>query len=165
MDAGLETFVRYSTPDTTYANACHICTVEIDETGIVSISRYVVDEDCGAMINPMVVEGQITGGVAQGIGGALYERLVYDEEGNPLATTLLDYLLPTASDVPHIEIGHAHSVGPGPGGYKGVGEGGAIGAVPAIRNAISDALGVPIVAAPLPSDLYLPPARGRPESA
>ena len=79
------------------------------------------------MINPNVVEGQIAGGAVQGIGGALMEDLVYDDDGNPLATTFMDYLLPTATDVPPIEFGHVEIPGPGPGGYKGVGEGGAIG--------------------------------------
>ena len=92
------------------------------------------------MINPNVVEGQIAGGVVQGIGGALLEHLVHDEDGNPLATTFVDYLLPTAADVPTIEYGHVESPSQGPGGYKGVGEGGAIGAPPAVVNAVNDAL-------------------------
>ena len=80
------------------------------------------------MINPNVVEGQIAGGTVQGIGGALFEHLAYDDDGNPLATTFMDYLLPTAAEVPMIEYGHIETPSPGPGGYKGVGEGGAIGA-------------------------------------
>ena len=80
------------------------------------------------MINPNVVEGQIAGGTVQGIGGVLFEHLAYDEDGNPLATTFMDYLLPTATEVPVIEYGHIETLAPGPGGYKGVGEGGAIGA-------------------------------------
>lgn len=92
------------------------------------------------MINPNVVEGQIAGGTVQGIGGALLEHLAYDEEGNPLATTFMDYLLPTAAEVPVIEHGHIETPSPGPGGYKGVGEGGAIGATPAVVNAVADAL-------------------------
>jgi carbon-monoxide dehydrogenase large subunit len=114
--------------------------------------RYIVSEDCGPMINPSVVEGQIDGGTVQGIGGALYEHLVYDEDGNPVTTTFLDYLLPTAADVPVIEHGHIETPGPGPGGYKGVGEGGAIGAPPAVVNAVADALapfGVVITEQPL----------------
>src|ERR1700674_1415021 len=104
------------------------------------------------MINPNVVEGQIAGGVVQGIGGVLYEHLAYDEVGNPVATTLMDYLLPTAADVPLIEYGHVETPSPGPGGYKGVGEGGAIGAPPAVVNAVADALspfGVTITDQPL----------------
>ena len=92
------------------------------------------------MINPSVVEGQIAGGVVQGIGGALYEHLAYDDDGNPLATTFMDYLVPSAAEVPVIEFGHIETPSPGPGGYKGVGEGGAIGAPPAVVNAVADAL-------------------------
>ena len=88
-----------------------------------SILRYVVSEDCGVMINPKVVEGQIAGGVVQGIGGVLYEHIVYDDDGNPLTTTFLDYLLPTAAEVPDIEYGHVETPAPTPGGYKGDGRG------------------------------------------
>ena len=121
-------------------------------TGFVTILRYIVSEDCGPMINPNVVEGQIAGGTVQGIGGVLYEHLTYDDDGNPLATTFMDYLLPTATEVPLIEYGHVETLGPGPGGFKGVGEGGAIGAPPAVVNAIADALapfGVEITRLPL----------------
>ena len=99
------------------------------DTGAVEILRYVVSEDCGVMINPNVVEGQIAGGVVQGIGGVLYEHMPYDDAGNPLATTFVDYLLPTATEVPEIEYGHIETPAPtNPGGHKGLGEGGAIGA-------------------------------------
>ena len=104
------------------------------------------------MINPNVVEGQIAGGVVQGIGGVLFEHLVYDEDANPLTTTFVDYLIPTATDVPMIEYGHIETPSPGPGGYKGVGEGGAIGAPPAVVNAVNDALaplGVTLTELPL----------------
>ena len=104
------------------------------------------------MINPNVVEGQIAGGTVQGIGGALLEQLVYDDDGNPLTTTFIDYLLPTATEVPTIEYGHVETPAPGPGGYKGVGEGGAIGATPAVVNAVADALapfGVDVTRLPL----------------
>jgi len=92
------------------------------------------------MINPDVVEGQIAGGVVQGIGGVLFEHLAYDDAGNPLATTFMDYLVPSAAEVPRIEYGHIETPSPGPGGFKGVGEGGAIGAPPAVVNAVADAL-------------------------
>ena len=92
------------------------------------------------MINPNVVEGQVAGGTVQGIGGALLESLVYDADGNPLSSTFVDYLLPTATEVPPIEFGHVEIPGPGVGGYKGAGEGGAIGSTPAVINAINDAL-------------------------
>ena len=89
-----------------WATATHVCTCEVDvTTGAVTLLRYVVGEDCGHMINPNVVEGQIAGGVVQGIGGALLEQLAYDADGNPVATTFMDYLLPTAADVPVIEYG------------------------------------------------------------
>jgi len=104
------------------------------------------------MVNPNVVEGQIAGGAVQGMGGVLYEHLAYDEDGNPLATTFMDYLLPTATEVPVIEYGHVETASPGPGGYKGVGEGGALGAPAAVVNAVADALapfGVTITSQPL----------------
>ena len=104
------------------------------------------------MINPNVVEGQIAGGTVQGIGGALYEDAAYDEAGNPIATTFMDYLLPTSTEIPTIEYGHVETPGPGAGGYKGVGEGGAIGAPPAVVNAVADALapfGVRVTRLPL----------------
>ena len=130
VPSGLEAQVRYS-PDSfvTWSNACHMCMCEIDPaTGSVEILRYVVSEDCGVMINPNVVEGQIAGGVVQGIGGVLYEHLAYDDAGNPLAGTFVDYLLPTATEVPEIEYGHIETPAPtNPGGHKGLGEGGAIG--------------------------------------
>src|SRR5262249_42930516 len=124
-----------------WVNATHVCTCEVDvDTGRVQLLRYIVSEDCGPMINPDVVEGQIAGGVVQGIGGVLYEHLATDDAGNPVATTFMDYLLPTASEVPAIEYGHVETPSPGPGGFKGVGEGGAIGAPPAVVNAVADAL-------------------------
>jgi carbon-monoxide dehydrogenase large subunit len=136
-----------------WVNGTHLCTCEVDvTTGRVQLLRYIVSEDCGPMINPNVVEGQIAGGAVQGIGGVLYEHLACDAEGNPLATTFMDYLLPTATEVPTIEYGHIETPSPGPGGFKGVGEGGAIGAPPAVVNAVADALspfGVTITRLPL----------------
>lgn len=124
-----------------WANATHVCTCEVDvETGRVELTRYIVSEDVGPMINPNVVEGQVAGGTVQGIGGALLEKLAYDDAGNPVASTFVDYLLPTATEVPPIEFGHVEIPGPGVGGYKGAGEGGAIGSPPAVINAINDAL-------------------------
>jgi aerobic carbon-monoxide dehydrogenase large subunit len=142
MEMGLEVTARFqpATPFT-WSNAAHACTVEVDvETGMVKILRYIVSEDCGKMINPMVVEGQIAGGVVQGIGGVLFENMVYDAQGNPLTTTFLDYLLPAAPEVPDIEVGHIETMSNSLGGYKGMGEGGAIGSPPALANAIHDAL-------------------------
>jgi carbon-monoxide dehydrogenase large subunit len=141
IEPGLLVSARWAAPPLVLANACHACTVEVDvHTGLVKILRYVVSEDCGPMINPMVVEGQIAGGVAQGIGGVLLEHMVYDVDGNPLTTTFMDYLLPTACDVPDVEYGHVVTPANTPGGFKGVGEGGAIGSPPAVLNAVADAL-------------------------
>ncbi|HEY9555373.1 MAG TPA: xanthine dehydrogenase family protein molybdopterin-binding subunit [Acidimicrobiales bacterium] len=142
MSAGLEATARYSgRAPVMWANATHVCTCEVDiDTGGVTLLRYIVSEDCGPMINPNVVEGQIAGGSVQGMGGALLEQLVWDEEGNPLATTFVDYLLPTSTEIPVIEYGHVETPAPGPGGYKGVGEGGAIGAPAAVINAVADAI-------------------------
>ena len=150
--SGLEASERYTkSMMPVWANATHVCTVEVDvATGKVTIVRYIVAEDCGPMINPTVVEGQIAGGTVQGIGGALLEELAYDDDGNPVTTTFMDYLLPTAADVPTIEYGHGVvTPSSGPGGYKGVGEGGAIGAPPAVINAVADALGVDVSRLPL----------------
>jgi carbon-monoxide dehydrogenase large subunit len=154
VPAGLEATARYTSESASvWANATHVCTCEVDvDTGQVTILRYIVSEDCGPMINPNVVEGQIAGGTVQGIGGALLEHMAYDDIGNPLATTFMDYLLPTASEVPTIEYGHLESPGPLPGGFKGVGEGGAIGAPPSVVNAVNDALaplGVTLTRLPL----------------
>ncbi len=142
IPAGLEASARYTAAaPSIWVNATHVCTCEVDvHTGDVALLRYIVSEDCGPMINPSVVEGQIAGGVVQGIGGALYEHLEYDDEGNPLATTFMNYLVPSAAEVPPIEYGHIETPSPGPGGYKGVGEGGAIGAPAAVVNAVADAL-------------------------
>jgi carbon-monoxide dehydrogenase large subunit len=159
MDPGLEETARYAAPMFTFSNAAHLCVVEVDPaTGEIAFQRYVVSEDCGVMINPMVVEGQIAGGVVQGLGGALLEEIVYDADGNPLTTTFMDYLLPTAADVPTIEFGHVETPSNTPGGHKGMGEGGAIGAPPAVINAVYDALaphGVELLRQPLsPSRLH-----------
>ncbi|MGH3153161.1 MAG: xanthine dehydrogenase family protein molybdopterin-binding subunit, partial [Streptosporangiaceae bacterium] len=141
IEPGLLVSARSVAPPSTLSNACHACTVEVDvHTGEVTILRYVVSEDCGRMINPMVVEGQIAGGVAQGVGGVLLEHMVYDADGNPLTTTFMDYLLPTACEVPDIEYGHVVTPGDTAGGFKGMGEGGAIGSPPAVINAVADAL-------------------------
>jgi carbon-monoxide dehydrogenase large subunit len=143
LGLGLEAQVRY-TPEAfcTWSNAAHMCLVEIDEaTGAVEVLRYVVSEDCGVMINPNVVEGQIAGGVVQGLGGVLLEHQAYDDAGNPLATTFVDYLLPTTTEVPDIEYHHIETPATtNPGGHKGLGEGGAIAAPPCIINAVADAL-------------------------
>jgi carbon-monoxide dehydrogenase large subunit len=159
MEIGLEATATFKAPPFSWSNACHACTVEVDRaTGVVSILRYVVSEDCGVMINPMIVEGQVAGGVVQGIGGTLYEHFIYDDDGNPLTTTFMDYLLPTTTEVPTIEYGHVETPSSTPGGHKGMGEGGAIGSPPAIFNAVADALaliGATIDHTPLSPDTIL----------
>jgi carbon-monoxide dehydrogenase large subunit len=138
---GLEVSERYKAPLFMFSNATHAVTVEVDRTtGQVEILRYVVSEDCGNMVNPMVVEGQIAGGVAQAIGGVFFEHMIYDEAGNPTTTTFLDYLVPTAAEIPDFELHHITNPSGTPGGYKGLGEGGAICAPAALINAVRDAL-------------------------
>jgi carbon-monoxide dehydrogenase large subunit len=138
--------------------ATHACVVEVDiETGLVSFPRYVVVEDCGPIINPAIVDGQVRGGVAQGVGAVLYENSAYDDDGNLQATTYMDYLIPTAMEIPHVEIHHLETLSPGgENDYRGVGEGGMIGAPAAITNAIEDALR-PFNARV--TDQYLPPTK------
>jgi carbon-monoxide dehydrogenase large subunit len=156
LDRTLEVVHRSTAPANMWSNASHAATVEVDPTtGKVEILRYVVSEDCGRMINPNIVDGQVHGGVAQGIGGVLYEHNVYDADGNPLASTFMDYLLPTAHEIPTIETLHIESPAATVGGYKGVGEGGAIGAPAAVFNAIADALaqhGIVVTDQPLGPD-------------
>ena len=156
MPADLTTTQNYdAAPGTgTWANAAHAAIVEVDiATGFVRILRYVVVEDCGVMINPLIVDGQVHGGVVQGIGGAMMEHLVYDENGQLLSQTLMEYLLPSALDVPTIEVHHLQTPSAFTlGGFKGMGEGGAIAPLPALANAVSDALaplGISIDALPL----------------
>lgn len=129
-------------PTGTFSNATHGALVEIDpETGGVTIERYVVVEDCGVIVNPMIVDGQVRGGVAQGIASALYEELVYDEEGQLLTSSLMDYLVPTSAEIPWVEIEHLETPCEfSETGAKGMGEGGTIGAPAAIANAVSNAL-------------------------
>ena len=130
--------------------ATHIAALEIDpETYKVTLSRYVVAEDCGRLINPMIVEGQVHGAVAQGIGAALYEEIVYDEAGQLLTASLADYGIPVASEVPAITTRHLETESPSTvGGFRGMGEGGTIGAPAAIANALADAL------APLGAEIF-----------
>jgi aerobic carbon-monoxide dehydrogenase large subunit len=129
-------------PAGTFSNACHVAMVEVDaETGRVVIEKFLVAEDAGRLINPMIVDGQIHGGVAQGIANALLEEIIYDESGNILTATLADYLPPTAREIPPIEIHHLETLTQASvTKAKGIGEGGAIGAPAAVVNAINDAL-------------------------
>jgi carbon-monoxide dehydrogenase large subunit len=138
---GLSESADYDPPGT-FSNACHVAIVEVDiETGHVKIEKFLVVEDAGRIINPMIADGQVHGGIAQGIGNALFEEIVYDEGGNPQTATLADYTPPTACEIPRIELHHIESPAASSiTGAKGLGEGGAIGAPAAILNAINDAL-------------------------
>lgn len=143
VEPGLEVTRRFMPPEPgSFASAVHAAHVELDPlTGAIRLLRYVVVEDCGRVVNPMIVDGQVQGGVAQGIGGALLEHLVYDENGTLVTTSLMDYLLPTAAEVPTIDVHHLESPAPEvPGGFKGMGEGGAVVAPAAIVSAVNDAL-------------------------
>jgi CO/xanthine dehydrogenase Mo-binding subunit len=156
---GLDSTQFFSPTQATFAAGAHAVLVEVDPwTGHVEIRRYVVAHDCGVMINPRLVEGQIHGGVAQGIGGALLEKLRYGADGQLLTSSLMDYLLPTAVDVPDIEIEHLETRSPtNPLGVKGVGEAGTIPVSAALAAAIEDALspfGVHITRMPIsPTDI------------
>ncbi|HEV2299929.1 MAG TPA: molybdopterin cofactor-binding domain-containing protein, partial [Stellaceae bacterium] len=140
-ETGLSAVATYD-PAGTFSNACHVAIVEVDAaTGRVAIERFLVVEDAGILINPMIVEGQIHGGVAQGIANALYEEVIYDDAGNMLSGSLADYLVPTVAEIPNLEIHHLETVTDASvTGVKGVGEGGAIGAPAAVLNAVCDAL-------------------------
>ncbi|HYA05919.1 MAG TPA: xanthine dehydrogenase family protein molybdopterin-binding subunit [Xanthobacteraceae bacterium] len=142
VDAGLEETFYFEPPTVTWSYAVHAAVVEVDiEVGRVKIDDYAIAHDCGVVINPMLVEGQIVGGAVQGIGGALFESIHFDPAGQPLTTTLMDYLLPTAADAPRFKLLHQHSPSPlNPFGVKGVGEGGPIAPPAAIANAVADAL-------------------------
>ena len=143
VEPGLEVTRRFMPPEPgSFSAAVHAAHVELDaDTGAVRLLRYVVVEDCGKVVNPMIVDGQVQGGVAQGVGGALFEHLVYDENGTLVTASLMDYLLPTAAEVPPIEVHHLESPSPlVPGGFKGMGEGGAVNAPAAVLGAVNDAL-------------------------
>lgn len=142
MEAGFEATHYYDPPNLTFPSGAYICVVDIDkETGGILVRRFVAIDDCGNIINPMIVQGQVHGGLTQGIAPAMYEELIYDEAGNILNGTLMDYLVPTAIESPKWETGHTVTPSPHhPIGAKGVGESPTVGAPPAIANAIIDAL-------------------------
>ncbi len=151
---GLEETVHYDPVGLTFPYATHIAVIEVDaDTGGLDFHRYVVVHDCGTLINPMLVEGQVHGGIGQGVGGSYLEEFVYSDSGQPLATSFMDYLLPTATDMPTLEVEHSETPSPNtPKGIKGMGEGGAIAPPAAIGNAIADALApfdVKVTATPL----------------
>jgi len=154
LEPGLDATAYFKPDQSTYSNSTHVSEVEVDiETGLVRLLRHVVMHDCGRVINPMVVEGQIVGGVAHGIGNALFERLAFDADAQPLTTNLGEYLLPLATDMPPVEVHHSETPSPlNPLGVKGAGEGGTIGCIAAVLSAVEHALepfGVRIAEAPI----------------
>jgi aerobic carbon-monoxide dehydrogenase large subunit len=157
-EPGLEAYGFYSPVGSVWANGMHAVVVETDpRTAEVKVLRYAVMHDCGNMVNPMVVEGQVHGGVAQGVAGALYERMAYDEDGQLQNASFMDFLMPFATEVPeHIEMDHLETPSPlNPLGVKGAGEAGVIPAVAAIIAAVEDAEGFPISQAPVsPDDIF-----------
>ena len=155
-DGNLSDTAYFVPPTVTYASACHAVAVSVvRDTGTVKIERYVVVHDCGRVVNPLLADAQVIGGVVQGVGGMLREELAYDETGQPLAGTFMDYAMPIASDIPDIELDHIESLSTrNPLGVKGLGEGGAIGPPAAIAGAVEDALrslGVVVRGGPLTS--------------
>jgi carbon-monoxide dehydrogenase large subunit len=153
----LDVEVTYDSPQAAHPLGSHICMVEVDpDTGGVEILRYVVGEDCGHLINPMIVDGQVVGGIAQGLGAVVAEEIVYSDEGQMLTSTFMDYLLPTASEVADVEIKHMETPTPIHDlGFKGIGEGGTIGATAAVANAVADAIGLRTLRLPLtPSRIF-----------
>ena len=166
MAPGLDFSRTYDPPPMTYSNACHACEVEVDvETGVLKIARYVVAEDCGQVLNPIVVEGQQHGAIAMGLSGALLEHMRYDEDGNNITGSLADYLVATSTDLPNFEVIPMHTPSRGnPVGTKGMAEGGVMGAVGVIMSAVNDALapfGVVADRQPLSPDYLRSLLRGR----
>jgi carbon-monoxide dehydrogenase large subunit len=143
LEPSLEATVHFANPAPwTFTNGAHLAVVSVDvETGLVRVLRYVAVDDCGRVVNPALVEAQVHGGIAQGIGGALWERSVHDDLGQLVTATLMDYAVPTAAGLPFLEVHHLESPAPHiPGGFKGAGEAGTTGAPAAILNAVNDAL-------------------------
>jgi CO/xanthine dehydrogenase Mo-binding subunit len=170
-DPGIEAVEAFDPPQFAWPYGANVAVVDVDvETGQVSFLDYLYVHDCGTIVNPTIAEGQIQGGVAQGIGAALFEALPYDEEGQPLFATFMEYVLPTAAELPRIVMEHQHTPSPNiPGGMKGVGEAGAIGSPAAVVAAIEDALapyGVRITETPVtPSAIVAMVAEGEPAPA
>jgi len=142
LEPGLEASSFFEPGNFTFPFGTHIAAVEVDrDTGQVSIKKYIAVDDCGPQINPLLVEGQVQGGIAQSIGQALFEQTIYDEHGQLLTGEFMDYPMPRASDIPEFTLGSTVTPSPvNPLGVKGVGEAGTIGATPAIANAVLDAL-------------------------
>jgi carbon-monoxide dehydrogenase large subunit len=142
QEAALRAHVSYDPPDNVFPFGAHLAQVEVDpETGRVAVLRYVAVDDCGNVINPMIVDGQIHGAIAQGMAQALFEEALYDADGQLLTGNLVTYMVPAAADVPSFELDRTVTPSPNnPMGVKGVGEGGTIGSAPAVVNAVMDAL-------------------------
>jgi carbon-monoxide dehydrogenase large subunit len=142
MEPGLEASFVYDPPNFSWPSGTHIAVVEIDtETGDVDLIRYVAVDDVGTVINPKVVDGQIHGGVAQGIAQALWEEAVYDNDGNLVTGSMVNYMVPSAAELPSYELGRTETRSPtNPLGVKGVGETGTIASTAAVMNAVVDAL-------------------------
>ena len=160
VDPALEATQYYDPPPATFSNGAHVAVVDVDpETGLVEILKYVVVEDCGKMVNPMIVEGQTHGAVAQGIGHALYEDFSYGDGGQPLTTSFMDYLIPGTMEVPDVDVVHVETPpAVSVTGFKGMAEGGTIGSTAAVANAVADALaphGVEVRELPLTPDRVL----------
>jgi len=154
IEPGLESSSFWEPEANTFPFGTHICAVEVDkDTGAVEITRYVAVDDCGRQLNPLIVEGQVQGGLAHGIGQALIEGVVYGEDGQLLTATLTDYAMPIAPELPSFEIDSTVTLSPvNPLGVKGIGEAGTIGSTPAVANAVADALGVAHVDMPFTSE-------------
>jgi carbon-monoxide dehydrogenase large subunit len=153
----LDVSVTYDPVQASHPYATHVCLVEVDRgSGAVEIQRYVIAEDCGTVINPAIVDGQVAGGVAQGVGAALLEEISYSSDGQLLSGSFMDYLIPTSGETFAVEIKHlvtpstVHELG-----TKGIGEGGTIGSTAAVANAVADALGVTDTILPFTPDRVL----------
>lgn len=142
IEGGLDAEVCYNPSNLTYPYGAYFCVVDIDPgTAVVKVRRFLAVDDCGTRINPMIIEGQVHGGIVDGIGMALMEMIAFDEDGNCLGGSLMDYLIPTALEVPHLETGHTVTPSPHhPIGAKGIGESATVGSPPAVVNAVVDAL-------------------------
>jgi carbon-monoxide dehydrogenase large subunit len=154
IEPGLETTVFFEPEACVFPFGTHICTVEVDkDTGEAKITRFVAVDDCGRQLNPLLVQGQVHGGIAQGAGQAMWEEVVYDDNGQLLTATLMDYAMPIAKELPLFELDH--TVTPttvNPLGVKGIGEAGTIGSTPAVAAAMADALGVAHVDMPFKAE-------------
>jgi aerobic carbon-monoxide dehydrogenase large subunit len=163
-EPGLEATRSYDPMRGTFAAGASAAVVEVDpETGAVTLRRYVCVEDAGTVYNPVIVDGQVAGAVAQGIAGALFEQHVYDADGQLRTATLADYLMPSAAELPGFELDHIEDPADNCTGARGVGEGGTLGAAAALAGAVSDALGVEVDTLPLsPAAVFQAAARRAP---